>query len=65
MFLPVTSYSIVGAAPWPALLPVPVTAVLTASPQVKAVRPVLLLLIHLMCFMLIGLAALGRWRFGL
>ncbi len=65
MFLPVTSYSIVGAAPWPALLPVPVTAVLTARPQVRAVRPALLLLIHLMCFMLIGPAALGRWRFGL
>lgn len=65
MFLPVTSYSIVGATPWPALLPVPVIAVLTARPQVRVVRPVLLLLIHLVCFMLIGLAALGRWRFGL
>lgn len=65
MFLPVTSYSIVGATPWPALLPVPVIAVLTARPQVRVVRPALLLLIHSMCFMLIGLAALGRWRFGL
>ena len=63
--LPATSYSIAGAAPWPALLLVPVIEVLTARPQVKAVRPVLLLLIHLVCFMLIGLAALGRWRFGL
>ena len=65
MFLPVTSYSIVGATPWPALLLVPVIEVLTARPQVRAVRPALLLLIHSMCFMLIGLAALGRWRFGL
>jgi len=65
MFLPVTPYSVAGATPWPALLPVPVIAVLTAHPQVRAVRSVLLLLIHLVCFMLIGLAALGRWRFGL
>lgn len=65
MFLPVTSYSVAGATPWPALLPVPVIAVLTAYPQVRAVRPAPLLLIHSMCFMLIGLAALSRWRFGL
>lgn len=62
--LPATSYSVVDAAPWPALLPVPVIAVLTAHPQVKAVKPALLLLIYSVCFMLMGLAALGRWRFG-